>query len=67
MRQQGGNMVAARRGATVVQQETEFPTEWTMVDDGANLREEPQEEKIKIESEAGSETVKTPLAAQAHA
>ena len=58
-------MVAARRGATVVQQEIEFPTEWTMVDDGANLREEPEEQKI--DSEAGSETVKTPLAAQAHA
>ena len=58
-------MVAARRGATVVPQEIEFPTEWTMVDDGANLREEPQDEKI--DSEAGSEAVKTSLAAQAHA
>ena len=58
-------MVAARRGATVVQQEIEFPTEWTMVDDGANLREEPQDEKI--DSEGGSEKVRTPLAAQAHA
>lgn len=60
-------MVAARRRA---RQEIEFPTEWTMVDEGVNLREEPQQEEPqqeKIKSEEGSEKVKTPLAAQAHA
>lgn len=58
-------MVRARPGETVVRQEIEFPTEWTMVDEVANLKEEPNEERI--DSEAGSEEVTTPLAAQAHA
>ena len=58
-------MVPARPGVTVVGQEIEFPTEWTMVDEGANLSEEPKEERL--DSEAGSQKVETPLAAKAHA
>jgi hypothetical protein len=42
----------------------EFPTEWTMVDEEANPWEEPKEERV--DSEADSEKVKTPLAAKAH-
>lgn len=58
-------MIPARPGATVVRQEIEFPTEWTMVDEVTNLREEPKEEGI--DGEAGAEKVETPLAAKAHA
>jgi hypothetical protein len=52
-------------GATVVRQEMEFPTEWTMVDEGTNLKKEPKEEGT--DSEVGAEEVETPVAAQAHA
>jgi hypothetical protein len=58
-------MVPARTGATVVRQEMEFPTEWTMVDEGTNLKKESKEEKT--DSEVGVEKVETPVAAQAHA
>ena len=58
-------MVPARTGATVVRQEIEFPTEWTMVDEGTKLKEESQE--AGTDSQAGAEKVETPLAAQAHA
>ena len=58
-------MVPAMPGVREVRQEREFPTEWTMVDEGANLSEEPKEERL--DSEAGSQKVETPLAAKAHA
>jgi hypothetical protein len=58
-------MVPARTGATVVRQEMEFPTEWTMVDEGTNLKKESKEEGT--DSEVGAEKVETPVAAQAHA
>jgi hypothetical protein len=61
----GGRMVPARTGATVVRQEIEFPTEWTMVDEGTNLKEGSQE--AGTDSQAGAEKVEAPLAAQAHA
>ena len=59
-------MVPARMGATVVRQEMEFPTEWTMVDEGTNLKKESQEEETDSKvGDAGN--VETPVAAQAHA
>jgi len=58
-------MVPARTDATVVRQEIEFPTEWTMVDEGTNLKEKSQE--AGTDNQAGTEKVETPLAAQAHA
>jgi hypothetical protein len=58
-------MVPARPGVTKVREEREFPTEWTMVDEGANLSEEPKEERL--DSEAASQKVEVPLAAKAHA
>ena len=58
-------MGPARTGATVVKQEIEFPTEWTMVDEGENLGEGSQE--AGTDSQVGAEKVETPLAAQAHA
>ena len=58
-------MVRARTGATVVRQEIEFPTEWTIVDEGTNLNEGSQE--AGTDSQGGEEKVETPLPAQAHA
>jgi hypothetical protein len=58
-------MVPARTGATVVRQEVEFPTEWTMVDEGTNLKIESKEEGT--DSEVGAEKAEIPVAAQAHA
>ena len=55
-------MVAVTRGVTIVRQEIEFPTEWTMVEDGANVWEQPQEEKM--DSEESSEKVKPLLVTQ---
>jgi hypothetical protein len=57
-------MVPARTGATVIKQEIEFPTEWTMVDEGTNLtnlKEGSQE--AGTDSQASTEKVETPLAA----
>jgi hypothetical protein len=61
-------MEKARKGPTAVRREMDFPTEWTMVDDGANLREEPQlavEKNAKVDSGEEIEDKKTPLAAHA--
>lgn len=58
-------MVPAQTGTTVVRQEIEFPTEWTMVDEGKNLKEASQE--AGTDNQAGADRVETPLAAQAHA
>ena len=63
-------MKTARKGPTEVRREMEFPDEWTMVDDGANLREEPQlaeAKNEKMDSEEEIEEKKTPLVAHAHA
>ena len=45
--------MVARQGTTIVRQEIEFPTEWTMVDDVANLREEPREKENDNEADSG--------------
>jgi hypothetical protein len=63
-------MEKARKGPTAVRREMDFPTEWTMVDDGANLREEPKHAEAKnekMESQEEIEEKKTPLVAHAHA
>ena len=58
-------MVPARTDATVVRQEIEFPTEWTMVDEGTNPKEGSQEPGT--DREADAEKVEIPFAAKAHA
>jgi len=61
-------METARQWATAIPREMEFPTEWTMVDDGASLREEPQLAGAKNEEMDSGERIeekKTPLVAHA--
>ena len=63
-------METARQGAREFPREMEFPTEWTMIEDGASWREPPQLAEAKneeLDSEEGLEEKKTPLVAHAHA
>jgi hypothetical protein len=63
-------METVRRGPTADRREMEFPTEWTIVDDGAKLREGPQlaeKRNEKMDSGEEKEEKKAPLAAHAHA
>ena len=58
-------MVPEQTGTAVVRQEIEFPTEWTMVDEGKTFKEASQE--AGTDNQADAERAETPLAAQAHA
>jgi hypothetical protein len=58
-------MKTAKQGTTAGQRDKEFPTEWTIVDEGTSAQEKPK--KKKADSKEDTETVKAPLAARSHA
>jgi hypothetical protein len=58
-------MKTAKQGTTAERHDEQFPTEWTIVDEGTSSQEKTQ--KKKANSKEDTETVKAPLVARSHA